>query len=226
MVRTFKTALLGDVSKCDEALSIFLLTYRTTPDENGKSPAEKLHGREHRTKFPEKSNKKGKKQTTNKFSINQQVFVRQYLPKKKWVPAVVKKLLGRRMYLVETDTGMWRRHQNQTKPRFEKIDVSSSDHLVISPQNKPRNVLVNAEGTSTQQTHQQATAGDVDIEIYPETSPPTVEFDATPPTDPTPSTSQHPNLFDNIPAYEPRSEADVLRRFERTRKKPDRFTPN
>lgn len=109
MVRTFKTALskiLEDVPQCEEALAVFLETYRSTPDENGISPAERLHGRPHRTilsaMFPKPTHKNNKIAPNGKYLISEPIYIRQYLQKPEWIEAVVRKILGRRMYLVES----------------------------------------------------------------------------------------------------------------------------
>ncbi|XP_055919521.1 uncharacterized protein K02A2.6-like [Eupeodes corollae] len=84
MVRTFKTAFLkimtGDTTD-DDALATFLSTFRTTPAEMGISPAEKLHGRPHRTllsaMIPEP--KRSIEPNQPKFRTGQSVYLRQYL---------------------------------------------------------------------------------------------------------------------------------------------------
>lgn len=123
MVRTFKTSLskiLCDNTRCEDALQVFLASYRSSPGVDGKSPAEKLHGRCHRTVLsalcPDtRTHHKGK---PAKFVRGQTVLVRVYLRKPKWAKAVILEPLGRRMYRVETEDGsIWRRHQNQIRRR-------------------------------------------------------------------------------------------------------------
>lgn len=115
--------------QCGEPLAVLISTYRTTPDERGISPAEKLHGRQHRTllsaMIPEPTKQKPRPKV--KFSVVEPVFVRQFLRNPKWTAAVVKKNLGKRMYLVETETGICRRHQNQIRHRLPADDRTEDD---------------------------------------------------------------------------------------------------
>ena len=105
MVRTFKTAIKKNISNAlqwDEALNVLLTTYRNTPNNSGKSPAEILHGRRHRSTLPamlpsQHNNLTSKSNTTFKnvrFSTNEPVFALQYQNKPKWVERKVIKNLG------------------------------------------------------------------------------------------------------------------------------------
>ncbi|XP_055909300.1 uncharacterized protein K02A2.6-like [Eupeodes corollae] len=168
MVRTFKTALrkiLLDTPRWDEALLVFLSTYRSTPDDSGISPAEKLHGRQHRTilstMVPEASKANTKFKT--KFSIGQPVFVRQYQRKEKWIAAVVDKTLGRRMYCVRASTDVGQAASNDDKPDSNDVgDMMHSSSLQANanleqsqtssnPSRRihPRNTLENQQASGT-----------------------------------------------------------------------------
>ena len=121
-VRTFKTALkkfMDSGEGLDKALQKVLFTYRTTPNgEEGKSPAELLHGRQPRTKLAlldesKESPRQDAKQGSYKFQVNEYVWARYFNKGPKWWPGKIVKRQGSCMYLVETKKGILRRHQNQ-----------------------------------------------------------------------------------------------------------------
>ncbi|XP_037931172.1 uncharacterized protein K02A2.6-like [Teleopsis dalmanni] len=122
-VRTFKTSAkknLDDSMPISEAVIKFLVTYRSMPNTNNKSPAELLHGRTVRTLLTQilPVTKSSKKQpVTTKFGKDCKVFLRNYSSGPKWVEGIIEKSLGNRVYLVKTLTGQCKRHQNQLQAR-------------------------------------------------------------------------------------------------------------
>ncbi|XP_037927767.1 uncharacterized protein K02A2.6-like [Teleopsis dalmanni] len=122
-VRTFKTSVkknLDDSMPISEAVIKFLVTYRSMPNSNNKSPAELLHGRTVRTLLTQilPVTKSSKKQpVTTKFGKDCKVFLRNYSSGPKWVEGIIEKSLGKRVYLVKTQTGQCKRHQNQLQAR-------------------------------------------------------------------------------------------------------------
>lgn len=89
-VRTFKTSMHKNISKItdegksvDQALTILLATYRSTPGVDGKSPAAKLHNREHRTLLSllhpaNDAIKYEKPSNQHKFQVNQDVYTKNF----------------------------------------------------------------------------------------------------------------------------------------------------
>ncbi|XP_037931460.1 uncharacterized protein K02A2.6-like [Teleopsis dalmanni] len=122
-VRTFKTSVkknLDDSMPISEAVIKFLVTYRSMPNSNNKSPAELLHGRTAQTLLTQilPVTKLSKKQpVTTKFGKDCKVFLRNYSSGPKWVEGIIEKFLGNRVYLVKTPTGQCKRHQNQLQAR-------------------------------------------------------------------------------------------------------------
>jgi transposase InsO family protein len=120
-VRTFKESMAK--SKLDgqcklEALQTFLAVYRSTPSGQwDKSPGELLHGRPPRTLLSliQPSSPPLITQTAGKFKPGDNVQVKFFGRRAKWAPGVVIKRLGKMMYLVETELGQQRRHQNQLR---------------------------------------------------------------------------------------------------------------
>ncbi|XP_055902780.1 uncharacterized protein K02A2.6-like [Eupeodes corollae] len=145
MVRTFKTSIakiLCDNTRCEDALQVFLATYRSSPGNDGKSPAEKLHGRCHRTALSAlcPDSKTHVKEKSAKFASGETVFVRIYRHEPKWIKAVILETLGRRMYRVETEYGsIWRRHQNQIRQR----EACENDHQTSKVQGSKEFTLTN-----------------------------------------------------------------------------------
>ena len=65
---------------------------------------------------------------SSKFFVGDLVFAHNYATGPKWFNAVVTKNVGSMMYMVRTDRGLWKRHQNQLQPRF--CDYSFTDSAV------------------------------------------------------------------------------------------------
>lgn len=168
LVRTFKEKLrkilLAESSK-DCALELFLSTYRTTPI-NGKSPAERLHGRQPRTLLqlfkPEQYRASYKHQT--KFEVKEKVYVRVFGQKKTWVPAVIVKQKGARMYIVETERGRCTRHQNQITRRWNATGSEMNHGTYVTGPQDGRSV----ESTPAPVTREQPAPIDLELPPLPE----------------------------------------------------------
>jgi transposase InsO family protein len=136
-VRTFKTALnknCFDGTTVGVALTKFLATYRATPIPGiNKSPAEMLHGRQPRSLLTSLMPVKHKHSTQpcdTKFKKFDKVYARNFSPQHhKWSKAVILETLGHRLYLVKTNYGVWKRHQNQIRKR--NIE---SPNFIINPE--------------------------------------------------------------------------------------------
>ena len=122
----------------------FLITYRnTTSNTTGLCPAELMLGRKLRTSLdllkPEPllnkaedvvSQKKKTGISRNKcFEVGDNVWVRDFTTKKKWMAGSVLKKLGAMMYLVGVDgSGTVRRHLSQIKRRIATTTPDDDNH--------------------------------------------------------------------------------------------------
>ncbi|VDL66057.1 unnamed protein product [Nippostrongylus brasiliensis] len=149
-VDTFKRTLQklkNDTSK-HEALQSFLLTYRRTPcpsSPKGKSPAEAFLGRTIRTNLnllkpsditSERNKNKQMEDQYNRhwgarpkeFNIGDLVWTSDYRGRKsQQTPACVLRRHGHRIYDVEADGQVWKRHANQLRPRHPDITTTEPD---------------------------------------------------------------------------------------------------
>ncbi|XP_049790485.1 uncharacterized protein K02A2.6-like [Schistocerca nitens] len=120
MVRTFKTQMKKYVHEfpAEEALTFFLTAYRTTP-MGERSPAELLHGRQPRTLLhllrpgPRQSSQNG----VPGFPLGMSVWARGFGRNPRWIPAVVLRRNGRRLYTLQAGNRVISCHQNQLRPR-------------------------------------------------------------------------------------------------------------
>ncbi|XP_037942899.1 uncharacterized protein K02A2.6-like [Teleopsis dalmanni] len=124
------TKIMKEEQHIDKALYKYLTTYRTTPNlATDKSPAELLHGRQPRTilsaLFP-KVMETMKTQNRSKFGVGEKVLARNYSGSHKWVRGVIQKLLGNKMYFIQTENGYIKRHQNQIR---RNLSSSHSNQL-------------------------------------------------------------------------------------------------
>ncbi|XP_055910502.1 uncharacterized protein K02A2.6-like [Eupeodes corollae] len=124
-VRTFKNhfkKIFNENPNKDIALFQCLSTYCTTPNpKTGKSPAELLYGRlipEHHSNTTTTSSQT----LPNKFKTNEAVYARNFAKGHRWIEATIIKPIGTKMYLVKTNRGLWKCHQNQLKLRSEATD--------------------------------------------------------------------------------------------------------
>ncbi|XP_055844677.1 uncharacterized protein K02A2.6-like isoform X2 [Episyrphus balteatus] len=135
-VRTFKTALRKICSEGinqDEGLLKFLITYRTTPANNNKSPAEILHGRQPRILLelikPHKANTNELK-SISKFQIDQPVYTKSFSRGPKWIHGRIQRQIGSNMYCIKLSqtNQVIRRHQNQIRRAPEQVAQDNHDY--------------------------------------------------------------------------------------------------
>ena len=130
LVQTFKKAMKAGVTTTrpvEQALSSFLLSYRTTPHSTtGVSPCELFLGRRLRTRLdlllPDIRRKVTEKQLSQKIAhdrhasprgllVGQRVMARNMRPGERWVPATVLSKQGPVSYLVQRPSGeYWKGH--------------------------------------------------------------------------------------------------------------------
>ena len=123
-----------------------LASYRSSPHPalDWKSPSEVLHGRQPRTLLsmvtPQTRNaqRNGNSVSNRQFEVGSMVYARNYHKGSKWIPGRIIQKVGKMVYLVRTDRGVWRRHPNQLQIRFDcgsgtdKIELNS-DHENMLP---------------------------------------------------------------------------------------------
>ena len=73
-----------------------------------------------------------------KFCVGDFAFARSYVSGTKWFPAVLTKNIGLMMYLVSTDRGIRRRHQNQLQPRL--CNHPSDNYNINNERNNPDSI--------------------------------------------------------------------------------------
>ena len=141
-VDTFKRALkkMKGEGTTSEILQTFLFTYRKTPcpsSPNHRSPAENFIGRPLRSTLT-RLNTFGAKEEGMKDKKMEQQFKNQFGAKKRsfevgnlvyardfrsgaapWTPGKVTTRIGRTIYEVEVDGGVWKRHANQLRQRMQ-----------------------------------------------------------------------------------------------------------
>lgn len=135
-VRTFKSSVDKNCeggASLDESIRLTLASYRTIPHPalEWKTPAEVLHGRQPRGllsllqptnhKYP----KHDKPQTTQ-FTIDSLVYARNYSTGPKWIPGTIISKQGNAIYIVQTDSGNWKRHANQLQIRLPSTNMNKS----------------------------------------------------------------------------------------------------
>ena len=122
-------------------LDRFLLTYRATPTALGKSPSELLMNRQPRIRFSTLRAKSSKQEvkvfqdnldTKLQFTPNQAVFVRNFGKGAKWIPGTIVGTVSPRNFEVQVGDIIWKRHQEQLRPRF--IPSTLGSELVRAPQ--------------------------------------------------------------------------------------------
>ena len=122
-----KMKTLGSTGDLDTKLQRFLLSYRSTPTTNGKSPAELLMNRQPRLRFDwlKRANQSSievyeqNMDLSPEFTVGQAVFAVNFgKGGGKWVPAVIASVLSPMNYQVQVEDVLWKRHRNQLRPRF------------------------------------------------------------------------------------------------------------
>ncbi|XP_049954094.1 uncharacterized protein K02A2.6-like [Schistocerca serialis cubense] len=118
LVRTFKSQMLKlkESHSREDALLLFLSSYRSQP-RDGRSPAELLHGRPHRTLMSllHPPHQVPVQRQTPAFAPGDVVFYRNYRGSRRWLAGRILRCLGRAMYLVLGASGEVRRHLNQLR---------------------------------------------------------------------------------------------------------------
>ena len=137
-----KLGKIGDTGESVQTkLDRFLLTYRATPTTLGKSPSELLMNRQPRIRFSALRAKSSKQEVKvfqdnldNKpqFTPNQAVFVRNFGKGAKWIPGTIVGTVSPRNFEVQVGDIIWKRHQEQLRPRF--IPSTLGSELVRAPQ--------------------------------------------------------------------------------------------
>ncbi|XP_043064398.1 uncharacterized protein K02A2.6-like [Drosophila ficusphila] len=121
-VQTFKFAVkknLQDGIPLRVAVTKYLASYRFTPNAQGKTPAELIHGRPVRTVLSQLFGKPVEaKQTITKYDPNQMVYARNYSRGEKWIEGVIDRPVGKMLFIVRTSNGYIKRHFNQLKPKL------------------------------------------------------------------------------------------------------------
>ncbi|CAB4021716.1 Transposon Tf2-6 poly, partial [Paramuricea clavata] len=142
-VGNFKDKLkkMGDSGEpLQTKLDRFLLTYRATPTGLGKSPSELLMNRQPRIRLSALRAKQSKNEVKifqdnldnqPKYSQNQAVFARNFGKGARWLPGVTVKIISPRNYDVKVRDVMWKRHEEQLRPRhipsFENAEQAKSE---------------------------------------------------------------------------------------------------
>jgi len=119
--------LLSNEDDLHTRLCRFLLTYRTTPNASGKSPAELLLNRQPRTRYDllHPSNLKQEVKSfeqnldhTPKFALGDAVYALNFSRHgATWVPGEITCVQSPMNYTVQVDDAAWKRHRDQLRPR-------------------------------------------------------------------------------------------------------------
>ncbi|XP_043063527.1 uncharacterized protein K02A2.6-like [Drosophila ficusphila] len=121
-VQTFKFAVkknLQDGIPLRVAVTKYLSSYRFTPNAQGKTPAELIHGRPVRTVLSQLFEKPVEaKQTNTKYIPNQMVYARNYSRGEKWIEGIIDRPVGKMLFIIRTSNGYIKRHFNQLKPKL------------------------------------------------------------------------------------------------------------
>ncbi|XP_018782639.1 PREDICTED: uncharacterized protein K02A2.6-like [Bactrocera latifrons] len=140
-VQTFKTAVRKNIN---EGLSVrcavvkFLATYRFTPNSNGETPAELLHGRSVRIMltqlFETPAQSKSKIVDKYKFQPIELVYARNFAKGEKWIKGIIIHPIGKMMFMVKSNRGTIRRHINQLKPRSNAEGNNKTPSIILPDQ--------------------------------------------------------------------------------------------
>ena len=110
----------------DTRLQRFLMTFRSTPTANGKSPAEMLFNRQPRLRYDAlKTTRNAEAQSFNQnqhllpeYKPGDAVFALRFQNHgTTWVPGVVLSICSAMNYSVQVNDVVWKRHRNQLRPR-------------------------------------------------------------------------------------------------------------
>ena len=161
-VRTFKEAMKKawwEKRDKSSALDTLLFSYRTTVLSSGKSPAEWLHGRQPRTALslllPHQQASHTQK-SGSKFSIGETVHVK-FFTSAPWELGKVVEHLGSMMYVLDTERGFVRRHQNQLRKTEgvvvsgERKNSNATDFTWLPPQQPMSSGLVDRTSSNPEE---------------------------------------------------------------------------
>jgi hypothetical protein len=134
-------AKMSDKSDLDANLSRLLLSYRTTPHTStGETPAALLMKRELRTKFsllkPSLNQTQEKRvfdknlDCVPKFKNGDLVFALNLRSGSRWIPGVIIDTM-KRNYHVQIGSNVWRRHEDQLRPRSANYDPLNNTALEL-----------------------------------------------------------------------------------------------
>ena len=132
-VQTFKQGMkkTSGEGRLIDNLPLVLSSYRTSPHSalNGKTPAEVLHGRQPKTALSwfSPDQRTTDSTTTNDhaqsshFQVGSLVYARNYASGPKWLEGKIICKIGRVLFNVRTDRGVWKRHVNQLQVRLTNV---------------------------------------------------------------------------------------------------------
>ncbi|XP_044312741.1 uncharacterized protein K02A2.6-like [Drosophila rhopaloa] len=99
---------------------------RFTPNSNGKSPAELIHGRPVRTVLSQLFEQPvDAKQSVTKYVPNQMVYARNYSEGKKWIEGIIDRPIGKMLFMVRTTNGYIKRHFNHHRKTSRVLPFSN-----------------------------------------------------------------------------------------------------
>ncbi|KAK3798940.1 hypothetical protein RRG08_035567 [Elysia crispata] len=125
----FKTSMkkMGDKQEdLQVKLDRFFFTNRTTPNASDRSPAELLMNRQPRIRYAALKASQTQQQVKTfeknldknpNFETGQAVFALNFGKGSKWIPGVITKTLSPRNFEVQVGDVIWKRHQDQIRPR-------------------------------------------------------------------------------------------------------------
>ena len=177
LVETFKNSIEkanpASEEKLQESLTNFLARYRATPHTvTGQTPSEMLNSRRirtlldllHPTQWQMKQARLRQEESYNKhtksrnFKIGDLVWVRNFREGKRWVPGIIKEIVGKVIYkvLIESKDVVWHRHANQLKTRlaFWNIPGCVQSPTQSTSDNQPEETNTEATQASNNVTEQ------------------------------------------------------------------------
>ena len=158
------------VETVQEKLDRFLLTYRITPTNTGKSPAELLMNRKLRTRFSALRFSDTKAQVkifqenmehAPKYKQDDAVFAKNFGKGQDWMPGIVLETISPKSFLIQVNDVVWKRHVDQLRPRQipveqyknENMDEQNCTQRLAGPEtefkNKPTSTREQQTGTES-----------------------------------------------------------------------------
>ncbi|XP_065189626.1 uncharacterized protein K02A2.6-like [Sycon ciliatum] len=220
-VGVFKQKLkeMGATSEPLQArLDRFLLTYRTTPNHAGRTPAEMMFGRQPRTRLsalrPSQVRQQAKayedgNRVKPAFTESDSVFALNFGKGNRWVPGRIVRVLSDYNYEVQVGDVLWKRHRDQLRLRSVPASLSASlpePLLDTIDQTSPSPVLSDVAESSL--------ASDFPASVSPQSA--TVQVEADPPCE-----QSAPEV--GLPQVENTPCETTVRRSSRRSVRPDRL---